>query len=173
VNHAVLALALTSVPPSAQPGGNASVPPQSCEGHATPNVQSLGDLNRHFAQRAIEVVRAAYHVDRRALATMVSPTARFTVWSGDVGLGGKPGVEGALEFAQNLHAMHFRYLLPFAGPLGADPCGIQTAQVSFSSPYADRAFIVDFRFERDLLVEAVGREGLETQGELLSGTTNG
>lgn len=170
MRFAAFALAIGSFIPAPEQRACASVPPQSCSDPGAPTSRSLDDLNRQFAQQAIEIVRAAHQLDRRRLATLVAPVARFTVWNGDIGLGRERGVEGAIEFAQNIHASNFRYLLPFAGPLAGDPCGVQTAQISFSNPYENVSFIVDFRFERGLLLEAVGREGMEVQGEIRSGS---
>jgi len=126
----------------------------------------LGDVDRMFALRAVEILKAAIVQDRPFLATAVSPLATFVLWRGDAGSGRQAGIDGALAFAQRLRATRSTYFLSFAGPISTDPCGVQVVELLFSSEDGRQAYQIRFRFDGGLLVVAEGREGEVMRGAL-------
>jgi hypothetical protein len=125
---------------------------------------SVADAREALSRRSVQIMDLAQDGDIGGLVPRVSPSAKFTLWEGDVGHGRKEGPDGAIEFASRLGASKYEYDTFIAAPLSTDVCGRQQVTVRFTPADGQRAFIVDFKYFKGSLVEAVAMTALVTTG---------
>ena len=134
---------------------------------------SVVDVQTEFARRSVEIVTLAAKGDEVALDKLVSPTAEFTLWEGDVGWaprealhgrGNLSGVRAARAFAGHLGAASFEFMVSSTGPIGTDPCGKQSAEVTFVEASGGRGYTVRFDYFGGRLVRAEGHVVSVTRG---------
>ena len=117
------------------------------------------DVNRFYATRAIDIVRAGLDGDKKSLDVLVSPIARFELWRGDTGTGRQGGVAGAIEMARNLAPTRFQTVSDRPGPISISPVKCEwTTFLLLRTQQPNTGINVRFKFVDGLLLEAVGHE---------------
>ena len=114
----------------------------------------------------MEIIALANNGDVERLAPLVAPSAEFTVWEGDAGIGREKGPAGAIEFAKRVGATTYAYATVFPGPISTDICAIQQVTVWLTGHDAKRAYIGKFEFEKGRLTGAVANLGAVAKGEI-------
>ena len=110
-----------------------------------------------YGVRSVAIVRSALAGDAATLSTMVSPTATFTIYEGDVGVSPRSqGTAAAIEFAKQISPRSFRFSAGSAGPISVDPCSSTTAELTFISDKPDEAVVATFKYQAGRLTEVLG-----------------
>lgn len=126
------------------------------------------EVDRFYALRAVEIVRASLNGDRKKLDGMVSPGATFAIWRGDYATGGRSvGVNGAIEMARDLKPENYRISVKSVGPIAVAPSACTwDAFVAFTTTTASEGVTMKFSFSDGLLVKADGHQVTLTEGRL-------
>lgn len=79
------------------------------------------DVDRFYANRAVEIVRAAGKGDE--LEGLVSPDFDFEIWRGDAASGSrmKKGADAAVAMAAYLKPTSYQFVTVFSGPIATVP----------------------------------------------------
>lgn len=123
------------------------------------NIKSARELHDFLSLRAVEVIKLASqprtHEDSR-LATLVAPSASFSLGGGDVVQPLGTGLEGAHALAYTINADVYRYLGWDYMDMPVDACSSQKITVEFVDSGSKSIARVDFTFDGGLLVKAAG-----------------
>lgn len=112
----------------------------------------MGDVDAAYNNRSVAIMRSALAGDSERLSEMISPNSTFTLFQGDVGVGPRStGPLAAIEFAKQIAPRHFQFSASSAGPLEMNPCGLATAELTFTSEHSDDAVIAEFKYEDGFL----------------------
>ena len=146
----------------ASAAAGAAVPSQCVRQQWTPD----DDIRETYSRRSVQIIDLALRGDVKGLAPFVSPSATFAVWEGDLGLGRKVGVDGAVEFATEMGATNYRYVVASAGPSSSHVCDRQKVTVWFYGLGEPRAYVATFTYLRGRLVDAVASAGSLSEGKV-------
>ena len=128
--------------------------------------ENVQDVNDAYAWRSVNIIRASLADDRGRLARMVSPSAEFTVYVGDVGTGPRSkGVDAAVAFGKQVRPRRFEFSGSSAGPFVMNPCGKVIAELTFTAERPDEATIMTFEYFRGILINASGRKAKVVRGQ--------
>ena len=132
--------------------GPVSAAPSGC---GLPAITGMAELDRSLELRAVEVVKRAASQDA-GLATLVAPSASFSLGGGDVARPLGTGVDGARELARTMHADSYRFLGWDYMDTPADPCANHQVTVEFIDNHGKTVSQVEFTFEAGRVVAAAG-----------------
>lgn len=128
--------------------------------------QDLQVIAAAYGQRSIAIVRAALTRDTDSLGRMVVPSARFTLFRGDVGAGSRlTGADAAVEFVGGIRPASYQYSTAPTMPSLADPCGETAAEVMLTGQKSDEAVLATFKYRAGLLAEVDARHVDVTRGD--------
>ncbi len=135
---------------------------------------SVDDVQNAFAERSVQIVALAAKAEDPTLTRLVAPTFDFLMWEGDNGWSPRDsgtrqslhGIAAMRELARHLKSAKFEFAIVSPGPIASDPCGKQSATVTFSDAAGDRAYIVRFDYLAGRLVNAEGRLARVTRGKV-------
>ena len=137
--------------------------PSDCSHGSLASVDEVGET---LSQHSIGIIGLAQQGEVTRLASLIAATARFTVWEGDAGFGRRSGPAGAVEFAQRIGAVGYRYITTFAGPISTDICGTQKVTIWLTRPDGQRSYIAVFKYDKGILIEATASMGQLSEGNL-------
>ena len=149
-----IGLVLTAGPTFAAPSG--------CD---LPEITGSRELHQFLSLRAVEVVKRAANQDD-GLATLIAPSASFSLGAGDVGRPLGTGVDGARELARTMNADTYRFLGWDYMDMPADACSKWKVEVEFIDSNGKNVSRVEFAFESGRVVSAVGWERSYEAGRL-------
>jgi hypothetical protein len=141
--------------------------PRSCPGFGT-GWASPSEVKQFYADRAVEIVRAAFARDEKALGEMISPAAKFEIWRGDYTSSAREiGVQGMLQMARDVKPSRYRIAIPLSGPISisSNPCHHDAAVIFDTERDAESVEIV-FSFVDGKLAAAKGNAARLTQGSI-------
>jgi hypothetical protein len=102
----------------------------------------------------VTIIKAALARDERQLAEMVAPTATFTAFQGDVGIGGRSvGAKAAIAFAKLVAPRRYQFSAGSPGPISMDPCGSVTAELTLFGGQPGNAVVATFKYRDGALAE--------------------
>ena len=124
-------------------------------GCGLPEITSSRELHQFLSLRAVEVVKLAANQDD-GLATLITPSAIFSLGAGDVGRPLGTGVDGARELARTMSADTCRFLGWDYMDMPADACSKWKVEVEFINSNDKNVSRVEFAFESGRVVSAEG-----------------
>lgn len=124
-------------------------------GCGLPEITRSRELHQFLSLRAVEVVKRAANRDGE-LASLIAPSASFSLGAGDVGRPLGTGVEGARELARTMNADTYRYLGWDYMDMPVDACSSQKVEVEFIDSKGKNVSRVEFVFESGRVVSAAG-----------------
>ena len=133
-------------------------------GCGLPEITSSRELHQFLSLRAVEVVRRANRDGE--LATLIAPSASFSLGAGDVGRPLGTGVDGARELARTMNADTYRFLGWDYMDMPANACASQEVEVEFIDSQGKNVSRVKFTFESGRVVSAAGWERSYESGRL-------
>lgn len=158
----LLMLLAAAEPAVAQPDRVATFRCRSDAPLAREDVLSVRDA---YGRRSVAVIRAALIGHARLLRQIVLPSAKFTVFKGDVGLGPRgTGAEALIEFAKQIGPASYQYSAGSAGPFWTDPCGDVSVELLLSGEQSEGAVIATFKYREGLLAGVVASRVHVTRG---------
>ena len=126
---------------------------------------NVASVNAAYGSRSATIVERALAGDLKQLARMVSPTAKFTLFQGDVGVGPKTtGAEAAVAFAKQLTPTSYQFSVG-PGPFSMDPCGEASADLVLGGNKPDDVVYAEFKYLNGILVEVEGSQLHLTRGD--------
>jgi hypothetical protein len=149
--------ASAQAPPPAPPTQHAEPAPlPGCDTRDPANFVGAEKL-LDFGEAAVMQVRLAQAGDEDALVPGVSPEFTYGVMSVDVGWGwGEKGIEAFKRFARMIGAGRYAIVVP-EGLYVLSTCFRVSVNVTFSDADGLHAQVIQFGFERGVLVSATGR----------------
>lgn len=120
-----------------------------------PSITGMAELDHFLELRAVEVVERAADQDA-GLATLVAPSASFSLGAGDVGRPLGTGVDGARALTRTMNADSYRFLGWDYMDTPADPCAKLQVTVEFIDSRGKNVSHVEFTFEAGRVVAAAG-----------------
>ena len=154
---------------SSQAAGLDQVAAFGCRADRQAARQDLQVIAAAYGQRSIAIVRAALTGDTNSLGRMVAPSARFTLFRGDVGAGSRlTGADAAVEFVGGISPASYQYATAPTMPSLADPCGETAAEVMLTGQRPGEAVLATFRYRAGLLAEVDARHIDVTRGDFAS-----
>ena len=146
--------------------GPTSVDNFRCAGPSPVELANVQAVHQAYQQRSVEIVRLALANSRSRLTGMVDSAAKFTVFHGDVGLGPRDqGIDAAVEFAKQISPRTYEYSNG-SGPVGMNPCGLISTEVTFSGDDPAQADRIRFKYEKGVLTEVSGGHLEVTRGHI-------
>ena len=133
-------------------------------GCGLPEITSSRELHQFLSLRAVEMVRQANRDGE--LATLIAPSASFSLGAGDVGRPLGTGVDGARELARTMNADTYRFLGWDYMDMPANACASQEVEVEFIDSQGKNVSRVKFTFESGRVVSAAGWERSYESGRL-------
>lgn len=132
--------------------GTAFAAPAQCDLSA---ITGSRELHQALGLRTVELVRraAGTHGD---LASLVDPSANFSLGAGDVGRPLGTGAAGARQLAELMNADTYRFLGWDYMDLPVNACSRQKIEVEFIDSQAKALSRVEFDFEEGRVVGAAG-----------------
>ena len=126
-----------------------------------------------YAERSLEIVRAASTGNADKLAYIVSEDADFRLGAGDVGIPLGAGIEGALAFGKRLNAHSYSYPGWDYMSYPQDACLTTEVELRFMDGARSFSSTVKFTYSRGLLVSAHGWTNSLNTGLMNEDQTNG
>lgn len=115
---------------------------------------NVGEVYAAYGERSVAIVKAGLAGDAAQLREMVAPTAKFTLFQGDVGIGPRSsGAEAAIAFVKQVAPRNYEFSAGSRGPFSMAPCGSVTAELTLMGDKANEAVIARFKYERGILQE--------------------
>ena len=103
---------------------------------------------------------------------MVAPTATFSVFQGDVGVGPRSsGPQAAIEFAKQISPTSYQFQVG-SGPFTMDPCGETSAEIILTGKNPNKAVIATFKYVKGILVGVESSHVYLTRGDFPNPSTH-
>lgn len=133
-----------------------------------PAGSSSTDVDQFYGKRVITILAAALQGNSASLATLVDPTASFSVWDGDSGFKSRQvGVPGVIQFAKAFRPSQFRATSYHSGPIAYTSAVCKwTSTVLLQSGNPREGIIVKFDFIDGLLTKSSGQAVTLTEGDV-------
>ena len=126
---------------------------------------NVASVNAAYGSRSATIVERALAGDASQLTRMVSPTATFTLFQGDVGVGPKStGAQAAMAFAKQLAPTSYQFSVG-PGPFSMDPCGEASADLVLGGNKPDEVVYAEFKYLNGILAEVEGSQLHLTRGD--------
>ena len=135
--------------------------PGVVEGKSSPT-----DVEQFYAERAVDIVKAAAANDGATLGKLVAPAFTFELWQGDNALGRKTGVAGAIEMVGFIKPVAAQSAIPVSGPVWIasapeqGPKCARNATLLLRTDQTDRAYEIRFDFAEGRLSRAHGHQAV-------------
>ncbi|THD36660.1 MAG: hypothetical protein E7773_06545 [Sphingomonas sp.] len=138
-----------------------------CDLPATASMTDVIDVLSHRAIDAVDRARSRGWKDDFTLASVVAPSADFSLGGGDVGRPLGTGVQGLRAMALNLRADSFRFST-WSGtpPPPANACSEWKMDVEFIDSKSSVTSTIKFSFRDGRIVSASGWKGFFAAGPL-------
>ena len=160
-----LAAALIAlIPMFLWPGAGAAA---TCHGFVDGKVYPP-DVDRFYAMRAINIVRAGLANDQPTLSDLVLQEAKFEIWRGDYATSARQaGSGGLMEMVADLKPTGFQFATVRPGPISVEPSKcIWDVTILFRTEEQETGVTMEFDFLDGWLVRASGREVEITEGDI-------
>lgn len=127
---------------------------------------NVRDVHVTYATRSVAIIRSALAGNLAWLSKVVAPSATFTVFQADSGIGPRStGAEAAIEFAKQVEPRRYQFWTASAGPVSVDPCRSTTTQLILIRDQPSEALIATFKYEGGILTEVQGSQVDLVDGE--------
>jgi hypothetical protein len=127
---------------------------------------NVRDVYAAYGSRSVAIINAAMANDGVTLAKMVSPSAKFTLFAGDVGIGPRSaGPAAAIEFVRQIAPRTYQFSAGSSGPFSMDPCSSTNVEMTLVGNQAGDAIVATFKYRDGILAEVQGSHVELIEGE--------
>lgn len=136
------------------PNDTDAVDPFQCRTAQQVSTANIRDVYEAYGYRSAAIIKVAQGENATRLAEMVAPTAKFTVFQGDVGIGPRSsGPEAAVDFAKQIAPSSYQFSVGSSGPFVVNPCSAAIVELTLKRQQSDKVVIATFKYREGLLVE--------------------
>lgn len=136
-----------------------------CDSGQKVDQANVASVNAAYGSRSATIVERALAADASQLAKMVSPTATFTLFQGDVGVGPRStGAQAAIAFAQQLTPTSYHFSVG-PGPFSMDPCDEASADLVLEGNKPGEVVYAEFKYLNGVLIEVEASQLHLTRGD--------